>query len=800
MVRFSGAAVRVAFASVTLTAGILFLPSQADAFALPDLICAGDAAASGSFPTSEEMVRAADAAEQRLRDEGILGRDVRGALSVLEVQPSGSTPPASAARARYCNAAGEIMRVSVEGSQLQAQTYLLTAVREARNAGAEQLTSQAAYRLGLVSLAGPPVGGARGGAGRLRRSGTAISTEVREARTEGEACAALAATSLASSSNSVLSTLALDCAARQARQSGDPALSARASLRLARLGIAWSETVSDNPEALRRLALETSLAAIPVATQIPEPGLKAELVARLIETALDLGGSRNPAVLAGIAELQRIEAADPANAGLAAALAARVALAEGDRPLAMNLLNTAILREAQRALPVRLPEHYLLLAEADPDNRRRHVFAAYTALQNMRPLLPRLDPLTEESVFSLYMRRVFEAAVEVQLAGAASDDAEPIRVAQEIVENFRQAELQSAVGSECLPTRNPLQPRDLAANEVLLYPLLLPDRVELLYVVGGGGGEARYRRLPANRTVDRQRVGRLVEDLVFSMSYGQDEAWREPARALYRILIAPIEDRLGPDSMLVIVPDGPLRALPFAALQSDDGRFLVQRTRLGIAPALAYSQPGDRPREAELSIVAASLQQAVTLPAGHFDALQGTAEEARVAASNGSPGQYIPDFHRAELVDALASRPVDILHLATHASFNGRSDRAFIVANGEAIRLSELRDMIAGSRNRGEALGLLILSACETAVGDDEASMGLAGAAVQGGALSAIASLWQVDDIGTAELMRQFYERYRTGRSRSEALREAQLALLEGGGDNARPNVWAAFTLLGAWR
>jgi len=78
--------------------------------------------------------------------------------------------------------------------------------------------------------------------------------------------------------------------------------------------------------------------------------------------------------------------------------------------------------------------------------------------------------------------------------------------------------------------------------------------------------------------------------------------------------------------------------------------------------------------------------------------------------------------------------------------------------------------------------------------------MGLAGAAVQAGALSAIASLWQVDDIGTAELMRQFYSRYRTGRSRSEALREAQLALLEGGGNNAQPNVWAAFTLLGAWR
>jgi len=78
--------------------------------------------------------------------------------------------------------------------------------------------------------------------------------------------------------------------------------------------------------------------------------------------------------------------------------------------------------------------------------------------------------------------------------------------------------------------------------------------------------------------------------------------------------------------------------------------------------------------------------------------------------------------------------------------------------------------------------------------------MGLAGAAVQAGARSVIGSLWQVNDEGTAELMRQFYQRYSAGRSRSEALREAQMALIDGGGANADPNIWAAFALLGAWR
>jgi CHAT domain-containing protein len=48
--------------------------------------------------------------------------------------------------------------------------------------------------------------------------------------------------------------------------------------------------------------------------------------------------------------------------------------------------------------------------------------------------------------------------------------------------------------------------------------------------------------------------------------------------------------------------------------------------------------------------------------------------------------------------------------------------------------------------------------------------------------------------------MREFYSRYSIGAARSAALRDAQLALLRGGGENANPTVWAAFTLLGAWR
>ena len=777
--------------------------------ALSDQICSPSKRQAGSsYPTSEDLRRAASLAEERLARTRGTSDPLLDVLALLEVPAPASQPPAADAVADYCVAAGEVMRVSSKGSQFQAQTYLLEAFQKAQAGDLAPTASRAAYRLGLVSLAGPTVAGARGA--RNSRGGTNAAVEEAKSadRPSENSCATLLDPNLLTRTNLYISLVSLECSAERALRSGDYPTSALASLRLARLGLAVAESNPQSGETFRKLSLEKALAAVPVAAQVPNAGLRAELLGRLVSTVLDLDSSGAGKLTPAVAAVRQALPDDLASIAMAAALDARIALALGNQQQARSLLGEALLQESQRTLPARLPEFYLLLAQADPERRDAHVLAAYRALESIRPLLPRFDPITEESAFALYMRRVFENAVDVQLASAGTSD-EPARImaAQQIVETYRQAELENAFGSECLPPRDPVKPENLAANEVLLYPILLPDRVELLYVTGGGkdgAGDARFRRLPANRTADRQKVSRLVEALVLSMSYGDDEEWRGPSKELYDILIKPVEANLMPGAMLAIIPDGPLRALPFAALLDGKGRFLVEKTQLSVAPSLTYSQPGSHEDGDELTVVAASLQREVELAAGYFPKLEGTAAEARIAAGANVGGadeaKVIEDFQKTDLVRALSERSVDVLHLATHASFNGRSDRAFIVANGEIIPLSELRQLIAQNRTRGDELDLLVLSACETAVGDDEASMGLAGAAVQAGATSAIASLWQVNDAGTAELMKQFYARFREGGSKAGALRDAQLALIGSGSVNANPNIWAAFTLLGAWR
>ena len=101
---------------------------------------------------------------------------------------------------------------------------------------------------------------------------------------------------------------------------------------------------------------------------------------------------------------------------------------------------------------------------------------------------------------------------------------------------------------------------------------------------------------------------------------------------------------------------------------------------------------------------------------------------------------------------------------------------------------------------RGESpLELLILSACETASGDDRAALGLAGVALKAGARSAVASLWYVSDKASEKLVADLYQALQSGRlSKAQALRAAQKQLLASP-QFSHPAYWAPYLLIGNW-
>jgi len=152
--------------------------------ALSDSLCSPyGAGALKAYPTTEAMVRATAATEAQLAQRGPADayQDLMGALDL----PAANTErPAASALAPYCAATGELMRMSPQGSQLQAQSYLLGAYRMAQGGGLEGTASVAAYRLGLVSLSGSTVAGSRG-ARRSTRGPTAAVRGPRRWQTSG---------------------------------------------------------------------------------------------------------------------------------------------------------------------------------------------------------------------------------------------------------------------------------------------------------------------------------------------------------------------------------------------------------------------------------------------------------------------------------------------------------------------------------------------------------------------------------------------------------------------------------------
>ncbi|HEY9830436.1 MAG TPA: CHAT domain-containing protein, partial [Stenomitos sp.] len=142
-----------------------------------------------------------------------------------------------------------------------------------------------------------------------------------------------------------------------------------------------------------------------------------------------------------------------------------------------------------------------------------------------------------------------------------------------------------------------------------------------------------------------------------------------------------------------------------------------------------------------------------------------------------------------------------VIHLATHGIFSSSPDETYILAHEQRININQLNQLLKKrTENRPEAIELLVLSACQTAIGDKRAALGIAGVSVQAGARSTIASLFNVRDDSTASLMNVLYqELVKTNVTRAESLRRAQLALLEKE-DYQQPYYWAPFVLVGNWR
>ena len=161
-------------------------------------------------------------------------------------------------------------------------------------------------------------------------------------------------------------------------------------------------------------------------------------------------------------------------------------------------------------------------------------------------------------------------------------------------------------------------------------------------------------------------------------------------------------------------------------------------------------------------------------------------------------------FTEQNLRERLNTTGASIVHLATHGQFSSNPDNTFLLLWQKLLTIKDFSNLLQ-SRQRAisNPIDLLVLSACETARGDKLATLGLAGTAVRTGAISTLATLWQVDDYSTAALMHNFYRQLaQTGQlNKAEALRRAQLQLWKNQQQDWQvPFFWSGYVLIGNWQ
>lgn len=362
--------------------------------------------------------------------------------------------------------------------------------------------------------------------------------------------------------------------------------------------------------------------------------------------------------------------------------------------------------------------------------------------------------------------------------------------ARAVIEDLQLAELENYFKSACIDSVDEFIDR-LDNTAAVLYPIVLKDRVEVIASLPGL--PLRHYRTWQTKEQTNQTLSELFQ--YFNPVLSSNKRLRL-SKEVYDWLITPVESALVEHDLetLVFVLDGKFRNIPMAALH-DGEQYLLEKYSVALTPGMKLLGPHfENPKPLQ------ALMLGLTEARSGFSALPGVKDELEsVAASVKAEVLFNEDFTRDSLATEIDRVPFPILHLATHGQFSSNLNETFLLAWDQKITVSDLDTLLQSRRRKSEPIELMVLSACQTAEGDDRATLGLAGMAIRSGARSTLATLWAVNDESTADLMIEFYVALEnTDLSKAQALRQAQIKILKDP-QFSHPLYWSPFVLIGNW-
>lgn len=367
---------------------------------------------------------------------------------------------------------------------------------------------------------------------------------------------------------------------------------------------------------------------------------------------------------------------------------------------------------------------------------------------------------------------------------------------RELIEGLQVAELENYFRQACL-TYRATSVDAIDSSSAVIYPIILDQRLEVVLSLPGKPLQHYGTNLSS------KEAEKVFEELRQSLNplFLPNEVL-PAAQKVYDWLLRPGIAELERQGIktLVFVLDGFLRSLPMAVLH-DGKQYIVERYNIALTPGLQLLESRALTSK-QLTAFAGGLAQSRQ----GFSALPGVEREiAQVAAKVSAKTLLNQDFTTANFEKRVDGSPYSIVHLATHGQFSSKAEDTFLLTWDSRIKVKDLDQVLRGQGKNAalrlsKPIELLVLSACQTAKGDDRAALGLAGVAIRSGARSTLATLWSVQDDSTSQLITEFYRNFTQGGvTKAEALRKSQLSLLNSP-QYKHPYYWSGFVLVGNWR
>lgn len=427
---------------------------------------------------------------------------------------------------------------------------------------------------------------------------------------------------------------------------------------------------------------------------------------------------------------------------------------------------------------------------------------AVSSLRSLRQDLVAVNPDVQFS-FREQVEPVYRQFVELLLQDVDSlpetETQKSLQKSREVIEALQLAELENYFREACITFKQkPIEAIDKTA--AVIYPIILDQRLEVIVSLPGQPLKHYHTELAPDEGIKLTNQLRQYLNPIFRSADVLPNAQK-----VYDWLLRPAQADLERQNIktLVFVLDGFLRRLPLAILH-DGEKYLVERYTIALNPGLQLLESRGVEAVSGFKKIQ-TLAVGLTAARQGFSALPGVETEIQQVAAKTSAQVLLNNkFTRSSLQSQVDNRPFQVVHLATHGQFSSKAEDTFLLAWDSRLNVKDLDQLLRGQdnstlRNR-QPIELLVLSACQTAQGDNRATLGLAGIAVRSGARSTLATLWSVNDQSTSLFMTEFYRLFiQGGVTKAEALRQAQLSLLKSS-EYQHPYYWAPFVLVGNWQ